>query len=347
MQSKSSLLQIFIVIIALFLPSNINLSATKTYKNPVLAINFPDPTVFYDQQDKCFYAWCTFDAKYLYWQRSTDLVHWETSNVLPFPHSVFASLKQFGKHFWAPQITKIGNQYLLYFTIRSSGDDSRIVVFSTPDLHRYFRFEGVLTDGLRTNIRDTIDPYVFQDNEGHVWMSFGSVGKVHLIELTADGLHVKRGAAYKHIAGRTMVEDPSRKTVFEGTYMHYHDGWWYLFASSGHWNDHTYTLVVGRSRSPEGPFVSKEGRLMTDGAATVLLSSEKNDRFFGPGHNGEIITDAKGQDYMFYHCHVAGMSKNPSDFRVLCMQPLYWGKDGWPYFKENKPQEVCKSPRLN
>ena len=96
--------------------------------------------------------------------------------------------------------------------------------------------------------------------------------------------------------------------------------------------DHTYAIVCGRAKTLDGPFLDREGRRMTDGFATVVLESKKGDRFFGPGHNGEIVT-IKGRDYIPYHCHIAGETPKA---RPLFVSELLWDKDGWPYVKEIK-----------
>ena len=79
---------------------------------------------------------------------------------------------------------------------------------------------------------------------------------------------------------------------------------------------------------------------MKDGFATTVVSSTKGDRFFGPGHNGEIVT-IDGHDYLPYHCHIR--NKTPRQ-RPLFIQELFWDDDGWPYVGNNgKPQGDCRT----
>ena len=79
---------------------------------------------------------------------------------------------------------------------------------------------------------------------------------------------------------------------------------------------------------------------MKDGFATTVLSSEKGDHFFGPGHNGEIVT-IDGHDYLPYHCHIR--NKTPRQ-RPLFIQEMFWDDDGWPYVGNNgKPQRDCRT----
>ena len=74
----------------------------------------------------------------------------------------------------------------------------------------------------------------------------------------------------------------------------------------------------------------------------MILSSGAKDRFFGPGHNGEIFTDADGRDWMYYHCHVKGRD---AEKRLMFRQRLFWAKDGWPFFgNHGKPSPHAEPP---
>ena len=178
------------------------------------------------------------------------------------------------------------------------------------------------------------------DQTGKVWLVFGSIGGIHQVELSKDGLSLAKDAVYKHIAGQDIEKDNSRLTVFEGSYVYKRDGWWYLFASAGRYNDYSYAIVVGRSRNAEGPFLTKEGKDMVDGYGTAILTSSPYDLFYGPGHDGEIFTDKNGDTFIIYHTHrgnyPAERTKKSHNTRFTNLQRIYWDKDGWPYFKRDE-----------
>ena len=79
-----------------------------------------------------------------------------------------------------------------------------------------------------------------------------------------------------------------------------------------------------------------EGRPMKEGYATTVLHSDKGDRFYGPGHCGEIFKGKDKKEYIFYHCHVEG-SRNPNS-RPFFIAQIKWDKEGWPYVEGGKPQ---------
>ena len=309
------------------------------FTNPVWSEDRPDPTAIYSDEDHCYYCCATgWNPAFL---KSKDLVHWEETDIHPLSEKALATLRKYGSSCWAPQFANIGGKYQLYLSIRSSCSDSRIAVVSSDRVTGPYEFKGIITDGLVTGIDDTIDPYAFADPEtGKTWLVFGSVGGIHIVELTPDGLALKEGARYKHVAGRKMSEDNERLTVFEGSYVYKKDGWWYLFASAGRYNDYSYSIVVGRSRNPEGPYLTRDGKDMADGFAEVILSSSPYDEFYGPGHNGEIFTRPDGSTYMIYHVHHGDYRADRLSrgyiHRAMNLQQVYWDEDGWPYFKKEE-----------
>ena len=98
----------------------------------------------------------------------------------------------------------------------------------------------------------TFDPAHLVAADGRQYLYYGSYyGGVFAIELTADGTRT--------VGSPTMVAIDNR---YEGAYVVPRDGWYYLFASSSNCCAGPvtgYSVFVGRSRSPLGPFVDKQG----------------------------------------------------------------------------------------
>ena len=79
---------------------------------------------------------------------------------------------------------------------------------------------------------------------------------------------------------------------------------------------------------------------MKEGFAEKILSSRPGDRFYGPGHNGEIFTAPSGRTYMVYHCHdreIAPYKPDGYNPRPLFLQEIFWDAEGWPYFETGRP----------
>lgn len=285
---------------------------------------FPDPTVW-QAPDGTWRATSTM-RRIL---KSADFTHWEDTGKSFFSGKESKRIRSEWRHVWAPDVFRLGNRYLLYVSLVNAATNSAIAVYSSTSPEGPFTGGKIVTDGRKTGIADTIDPEAVRDDrDGSLWLYFGSIGKIHRVRLTPDGLSVAPGARYEHMAGLALDKksDPMREKVFEGAYLHRRNGWWYLFASKGCYWNHTYSVVVGRAKTLDGPFLDRTGRPMTEGCATTVISSKKGDRLFGPGHNGEIVRIGD-RDLLPLHCHVKGKRERE---RPLFIATLSWDDEGWP-----------------
>lgn len=313
-----------------FLSYSAGLMAENTYTNPVVDYSLPDPSVI-KGDDGYYYLYATEDIRNLPIHRSKDLVNWELVGTA-FTDETRPDFEPKGG-LWAPDINKIGDKYVLYYSMSVWGGEWTCgigcAVADTPagkfkDCGMMFRSNGI-------NVQNSIDPFYIEDG-GKKYLFWGSFHGIYGIELSDDGLKVKEGAKPVQVAG----------DAYEGTYIHKRDGYYYLFASIGRCCEgikSTYTTVVGRSDKLFGPYFDKQGRSMSDNHHEILI--QKNESFVGTGHNSEIVTDKAGDDWMFYH---AVKVSNP-DGRVLMLDKIVWEED-WPSVKTNSPSLESEKPVL-
>lgn len=307
-----------------------NIISAENYKNPVVDYSLPDPTVI-KGDDGYFYLYATEDIRNLPIHRSKDLVNWEFLGTA-FTDESRPDFEPNGG-IWAPDINKIGDKYVLYYSMSVWGGEWTCgigcAVSDRPegpfkDCGMMFRSNGI-------KVQNSIDPYYIEDN-GHKYLFWGSFRGIYAIELSEDGLSLKSGSSPVQIAG----------TAYEGTYIHKRGGYYYMFASIGSCCEglkSTYTTVVGRSTSLFGPYLDKKGQSMMDNHHEILI--HKNDSFVGTGHNSEIVSDNAGTDWLFYH---AVSVANP-DGRVLMLDKIDW-IDGWPSVEGCSPSVKSEKPRF-
>ena len=305
---------------------------TELFANPVIARDWPDPTIW--ENGGTYYSVATGLRTLM---TSKDMVHWTDTGRSPVTDQARAELTGRTNNIWAPCVTKIGDRWVLYVSLYVTDDKCSIAVMDSATPDGPFDWKGILIDGVPDfGIVNAIDPFTLVV-EGRVWHFFGSLEDgIHLVELTADGLKVKDGAQPVHVAG---VRHPAHKFIseaYEGTYVMKKNGWWYFFASGGAYYDETYHLVVARSRDLGGPYYDREGNLFTDGKAQPVLASKKGDHIIGPGHNGDVFETSDGRTYMYYHSHMTDI--DPND-RYTLLQQVFWDEEGWPYFKDGRPAE--------
>lgn len=302
----------------------------NVYHNPVINYSLPDPSVI-KGEDGYFYLYATENIRNLPIHRSKNLVDWEYVGTA-FTNDTRPDFEPKGG-LWAPDINKIGDKYVLYYSMSVWGGEWTCGIgCATADKPEGpFKDHGKMFRSNEINVQNSIDPFYMEDG-GKKYLFWGSFRGIYGIELSDDGLSIKEGAKLRQVAG----------TAYEGTYIHKKDGYYYFFASIGTCCEglkSTYTTVVGRSKKLFGPYVDKSGKKMLDNHHEVLI--HKNDAFVGTGHNSEIVTDKAGNDWMFYH---AVSTKNPGG-RVLMMDKVDW-KDGWPSVTGNSPSIEAERPEM-
>ncbi|WP_221322637.1 family 43 glycosylhydrolase [Actinoplanes sp. L3-i22] len=313
---------------------------TSVYTNPVSAgtvDTFPDPAVI-KGKDGSWYAYGTTNPIFnsqgetgehiLPILSSPDLVHWtyrQDVYALTGKPSYWAS----GTRAWAPDIRYLDGGYYLTYALSNGG--VALLTGATP--------LGPWTDhGLLVKPADsgcptgTIDQALFTDTDGTNYLYWGSYDTLCVQQLSAD--------ATARVGAVTQV---GRGRRAEGSFVVHRGGFYYLFFSDAGCCDGAfsgYTVKVGRSTSPRGPFVTPSGLdLMALTSKDGIVLSANGNRWIGPGHNA-IATDLAGQDWLVYH----GISSADPDFgpvtgangatlnltrRPLLIDRLDW-IDGWP-----------------
>ena len=226
----------------------------------------------------------------------------------------------------APDMIKIGDRYLCIYGATGGGlgggHAGRILTMwnktldpKSPDFKWSEAVEVCFSDGMED--QDAIDPGIMLDpTTGRLWACFGTYfGFIRLVELDPVTGHRVEGNEAIDI-GRNM----------EASVMIFRDGWYYLLGTHGTCCssvNSTYNIVVGRSRSPQGPFYDNVGRTIIQGGGKPVITTEG--RLVGPGHFGRYIEE-EGVEKMSFHWEA---DMDQSGRSVLGIRPIIW-KDGWP-----------------
>lgn len=306
-----------------------SLSAQEKYTNPVFDRDTPDPTVV-RADDGTFYAYGTGGTC----RKSTDLVHWSdegTALERPTWNDTIRTDKDGKQHpmrfsLWALDVSRVKrDKYLVYYASAFWGNETRTGLgVATGDSPTRFSDCGKMFRSTEIGVQNSIDPCYVED-KGRKYLLWGSFSGLYLSRLSKDGMRLKDSQEKTQVAGK----------AFEGAMVYKRGGYYYLFASVGtccEGASSTYRTVVGRSRHLAGPYVDKKGGRMLDNHYETILSG--NDRWRGPGHNSEIVTDDAGQTWMLYHAYDAN---DPGKGRVMLLDKLVWDREGWPAVEGGTP----------
>ncbi len=319
---------------ALLLP--ISLLQAQNDKIPV-----HDPVVI--QQGATYHLFCT--GRGIGHFTSTDLENWTRAAPVfsEKPEWTDRVVPDFGNHIWAPDILFHEGKYYLYYSVSAFAKNTSAIGVATnktldpedPDFG--WTDHGIVVRSVpNRDLWNAIDPNIIFDEQGQAWMSFGSFWEgLKLVQLDASLTKLQEPQVWHTIARRDRSFQLSDKNpgdaALEAPFIFRKDGWYYLFVS---WDlccrgeNSTYKVVVGRSKTVEGPYFDKEGVNLFHGGGSLVIQGNEN--WYGAGHCSVYTFGEK--DYMFLHAYEAadqGRSK-------LIVKPIRWSSEGWPMLEPMK-----------
>lgn len=269
---------------------------------------------------------------------STDLLTWQQAGSVftTPPQWALDSVSGYRGHTWAPDIARVGDQWVLYYSCSSFGvNNSAIGLATTQSLNPKSPDYGWTDHGMvirsHTQQEDwnAIDPNLVIDQQGQPWLTWGSFWDgIQLVRLDED-LQTPIGEP-QTIARRqkpSKVKHGTKKAndnAVEAPFIVNHDGYYYLFVSFDlccKGLKSTYKTAVGRSENIEGPYVDRDGQQMLSGGGTILIG--ETDDYAGVGHCAVYETDGR----WIFIAH--GYAKDRQGQSQLVVRTLTW-QDGWP-----------------
>ncbi|HMR74439.1 MAG TPA: glycoside hydrolase family 43 protein [Polyangiaceae bacterium] len=281
------------------------------YANPVVDSDCPDPGV--TQDGDTYYMACTPGPAYPI-RTSKDLVNWNKVGTI-FTNANKPSWAS--GTYWAPEIHKVGTQYVAYFSAKSSSSGT-FAIGAASASSPTGPFKDIGKPLVTEPSPGAIDAHYFRASNGKhyiLWKVDGNaVGKntpIKIQELAANGLS-RIGSETTILTNTLAWEGP----LVEGPWMVERSGTFYLFYSGNGYASAKYGVGVAKSNSPLGPFTKK--------GAPILSSSAQ---WSGPGH-GAILKGPSGDWVHVYHAWVAGKVQQPPG-RVVLVDRVQWVA-GWP-----------------
>lgn len=224
---------------------------------------------------------------------------------------------------------------------------------------KWFNADGSYNTGYAPN---AIDPELFYDEDGKLWMSYGSwSGGIYMLEInqttgkpmypgkdnetdSASSVNYTDRFFGKHIAGGFTQSGEGAEIVYDKA-----NGQYYLYMTyAGLTANGGYNMRMFRSTSPTGPFVDAKGQNAAwDKTADnidygiKLIGNYKFDcldvGYKAAGHNSSFI-DADGKMYLLHHQRFDNGTEN-HEVRV---HQMFLNEDKWPVVApyENSGDEI-------
>ncbi len=282
-----------------------------------------DPSTMVKDKDE---YWIFVTGNGIRSRHSKDLQSWQEGPAVftNTPTWTTNMLPGFRGYIWAPDIIKIGEKFLLYYSVSSWGSQKSAIGMVTnrtldPSDPRFHWSDcGPVIQSTPGDDFNAIDPSVMRNSNGNLWLAFGSFWSgIKLVQLDPEtGRRLHANAPPSALAWKEQIEAPC---------LYEHAGRFYLFVNWGlccRGTNSTYNIRVARSDTITGPYVDKDGVDMLSGGGSLLLGSQG--RFIGPGHAG--LCESGGTNWLTYHYYDADNRGRPA----LSVRQLHWSTDGWP-----------------
>ncbi len=282
-------------------------------------------------------------------------------------------------HIWAPDVkysAKAGKYYMYFCT--SSNYYSSTVCYATSDSpDGPFEWKGNIVysgydmDNIKkTNVLDVvdekhvketymvdqgvsykynnqkwpncIDPTIFWDKDGRMWMTYGSwSGGIFLLEIdetTGEAIRPKEDVANNvdPYYGKRLIG--GGHTSIEGPYILYDNvsGYYYLFVSYGALQrSGGYQIRVFRSETPDGNYVDMNGQAPQIRSGNPVLFGLKmtgnymlpslSQAYMATGHNSAMVA-SDGKRYIAYHTRF----EKKGEFHEPRVHQYFTNEEGWP-----------------
>lgn len=353
---------------------------------PYTRVTVHDPSVVYDNGNYYIFgshrAWAkTTDL--MNWELVENNVNTEYEQLLTGIWEEWCKTEtnpNLSGNMWAPDViyNDTMDKYCMYMSVNGDYWNSTIVLLTADSIDGPYSYVGPVvysgfagaqghpaekTDVYRVlgegadltryeSTSDTkinaIDPCLTYDEEGNLWMSYGSwFGGIYQLKLDAEtGLRDydttyetvphKSDAYYGHkIAGGCGVSG-------EGSFIINSDGYYYLFMSYGGLiATGGYQIRVFRSEDINGPYVDELGNPAVYSRARNNLYTNIGVRIMGSydwtgnreirvaqGHNSAYVTE-DGQIFLVYHSRFAGGKYGIPEAHEVRVQQLFVNENGW------------------
>jgi arabinan endo-1,5-alpha-L-arabinosidase len=306
------------------------------------------------------------------WQQMTDSVNATNPLFLNGSSNVFTELAETfswsqSSTLWAPDVKQLadGKFYMYYNACKGDSPVSALGVAVANKVEGPYvnkgiilksgmwgqaSYDGTIYDALKHP--NTVDPNVFFDNAGKLWMIYGSYsGGIFIMQMNpANGMPLPGQGYGKRLIG-------GNHSRIEGAYVMYSPAtaYYYMFTSFGGLDAAGgYNIRVARSTTPDGPYVDAQGNNMANVKANparplfddasiapygvklmgnFLFERKLGDAgtgigtgYVSPGHNSAYYDPATGKHFLIFHTRFPERGEQ-HEIRV---HQMFMNADGWP-----------------
>ncbi len=259
-----------------------------------------------------------------------------------------AAFEHTGKHsYWAPDVIQLpnGKYYMYYCSCEGSMALSATGIAVADNIEGPYEDQGLILTSVPAGSDvnpNAVDPCIFFDKEGRLWMVYGSYsGGIFILELsTEDGKPLPDQGHGTKLSGGNHVQ-------IEGAYIMYSpesDYYYYFVSYGGLESEDGYNMRMARSKNPQGPYEDYKGDDIILARGSLATASKYGVKIMGnyrfetrvgeaggskgymsAGHNSAIYDEETGRYFLIFHTR---FSYGNEGHQVRVHQ-MFLNEDGW------------------
>ena len=174
----------------------------NSYRNPVEQTDVQDPAVYEDNGTYYLFA-SGSDDSIIPMMVSSNLTGWELA-ISVFNDETKPTFIS-GVSADKPSVAKVGDKYLLYYSMFKSAENSGIGVAVADLVTGPYVDQGKLLLSSEYGITGVVSPSFFTDGTSN-YLVFGNFGGIYIVELSEDGMSIAAGAAPTYLVVEAILE---------------------------------------------------------------------------------------------------------------------------------------------
>jgi len=240
---------------------------------------------------------------------SPDLVHWtKHSRILDTNGVAWAH-----RAMWAPAVAERDGRYFFFFAANDIQNDRQtggvgVAVADHPE-GPFKDYLGKPLVGQFHHGAQPIDPFVFRDDDGQSYLTYGGWGHCNIARLKKDF------TGFEPFPDGTEFKEITPAGYVEGSVLFRRNGKYYFMWSEGGWTGPDYSVAYAMADSPTGPY-QRIGKILQQDPAVAT----------GAGHHSIIKLPGKEVYYIVYHRRPLG--ETDGNHRVTCIDRMEFDDQG-------------------
>ncbi len=245
-----------------------------------------DPFILY--HEGMYYAYGSKNEEGIPVYTSADMLNWKYHGIAFHKDNAWSD-----KLFWAPEVYKTGNRFLMYVTV----DWHISAAFADSPCGPFIQDKNTPIWTKERSIDNSL--FIASDGQAYVFWNRGDPNGVYVAEVE-DDLVTVRAETLHHCVSPEMPWETIQNTISEGPFCIEYEGKFILTYSANDYRSQDYAIGAAEADNPLGPWKKYENNPLLRRPGDLV----------GVGHHS-FFHDKDGRMWAVFHAHNSNTEIHP------------------------------------